>query len=510
MRNLIPPVLAGVLVLAACVDGAEPVDPGPGAGADPGDLAGAPIAVPTTTVPVARAGGRTTVTTGAGTRTLTAPPVTIVTTSPSMPVTEAPSGPVGDLPGSGEGAGAAGMLAPEWKYRAPCRAAGGDGECLFAPPAGEETPVWYPELQKEAFEAIDPRAAGADAWYKEEEAVRTAPHRFYRFYHLRGDEQLLMWESWRRTRNVFWDSPLIYYPVRYDLSWHDYPETVSVLATWPLGEQRELLVSDGAPLARIELPPGPPLPPTTPYADPVFPGTAHELGRDCPPVEHLWSRDAPVEDPCTLAAVRTALQYAYGASDPDQTRAAVRDGHVLGGTIGRIREMADRDPFFSYWFDPANPGHYLAEARNVRWAGRFPGASMISAEYRLHARPGLAPPRTQALARLEMQGLVESGADFPEGSLADELPTEPPPPEVGSWDGTLLVRTADGTWRVSYPMWCFSMGRKTIFESVRCPDDPNPVWSDSMWDFDLYPPNHLDFWLNATPDQRNYRGTPPS
>ncbi len=396
-----------------------------------------------------------------------------------------------------------------------CESSGGvwekrAGECSYPPAEDDESEVWRPELQEESFAAINPWAAGVDIWYEEKESLSTAPHRFYRFYHMRGDEQTVMWRHWRRTLDVFWDTPFIYYPVRYDLSWHEHPDTVKVVATWPLGEQRELLVTDGAPLAEIELPTGPPLARTTPYTEPDFPETAALLGRDCPPVEQLWSLDAPVEDPCTLEAVRTAFQFAHAAATPQQIRAAVRDGHVLTETIAQIKEIGNQDSFFAYWFDPANPGHYLAEARNVRWAGRFPGASMISAEFRLYARPGLAPPEMQVLARAKIQEQVEAGAKLSDWALADELPTEPPPPEVGFWDRMMVVRTADGTWRMSYPMWCFSMERKTLYESVSCPDDPNPVWSDSIWDFDLYPPNHLDFWFNATPKQREYLGVPPS
>lgn len=395
-----------------------------------------------------------------------------------------------------------------------CEAAGaaweeGPGGCGDPYPAGEEV-VWRPDLQQEAFEAIDPHAAGADIWYEGGEDVGVAAHRFYRFYHMRGDEQRVLGRSWRRTLDVFWDSPVIYYPVRYDLSWHDHPKTVRVVATWPLGEQRELLVTDGEPLDGIELPPGPPLPATTPYVEPTFPETAVQLGRDCPPVEQLWSLDAPVEDSCTLAAVLAAFQYAYAAATAEQTQAAVRDGGVLAETIGLIKDIANQDSFVAYWFDPANPGHYVAETRNVRWAGRFAGASMISAEYRIYARPGLASPEIQELARQEIRGQVEEGVELSEWALSDELPTGPPPPDEGFWDTMLVVRTADGTWRMSYPMWCFSMERKTLYQSVTCPADPNPVWSDSEWDFDLYPPNHLDFWLNATAEQRGYLGTPPS
>ena len=387
------------------------------------------------------------------------------------------------------------------------------GECLPATTAvstEEAGEVWRPELQEEAFEAINPWSVGVPIWYEQEEDIDTASHRFYRFYHMRGDTQAELWRHWQRALDVFWDSPIIYYPVRYDLSWHDHLKTAKVVATWPMGEKRELLVADGKPLAEIELPPGPPLPSTTPYAPPDFPETAALLGRSCPPVERLWSLDAPVSDPCTLEAVRTAFQFAFAAATPEQIQAAVRDGHVLGETVRHIKEIAGRDSFFAYWFDPANPGHYLAEARNVRWAGRFAGASMISAEYRLYALPGLAPPDMQVKARAKIQSQVEQGLDVPEWALGEELPTEPPPPEVGFWERMLVVRTADGTWRMSYPMWCDSMKSIIRFESISCPEDPNPIWSDSIWDFDLYPPNDHNFWLNATAEQKKYRGVPPS
>ncbi len=368
---------------------------------------------------------------------------------------------------------------------------------------------WRPGLQEEAFRAIDPSSTGADLWYEEKQDRGTTPHRFYRFYYMgEEDTQTEMWRRWQRTLDVFWSSPMIYYPVRYDLSWHDHPDTVKVVATWPLGEQRELLVTEDGFLADIELPFSPPLPLTIPYAEPRFPETAHLLGRDCPPVEQLWSPEAPVEDSCTLSAVRTAFQFAHAAATPEQTQAAVRDGHVLAETIRQVRED-HQDSFSAYWFDPANPGHYLAEVRNVRWAGLFPGASMISAEFRLYARPGLADSDMQERARAKIQEQVDAGLDVPEWALSGELPTGPPPPHEGFWDTMMVVRTADGTWRMSYPMWCFSMELKVHY-ALSCPDDPNPVWSDSIWDFDLFPPNHLDFWLNATPEQRRYLGIPPS
>ena len=377
-------------------------------------------------------------------------------------------------------------------------------------PSSEPGQYWRPDLQEEAFGAIDPWSVGADIWYEQEETFLTAPHRFYRFYHMRGDTQAELWRHWQRTLDVFWGTPIIYYPVRYDLSWHDYPDTAKVVATWPLGEQREMLVTDGVPLAEIDLPSGPPLPPTVPYAEPDFPDTAALLGRDCPPVEALWSLDAPVQDPCTLSAVHTALQYANAAATREQVQAAVRDGHVLAETIAQIHEIDKLDSSTAYWSDPANPGHYVAEVRDIRWAGRFPGASLISAEFRIYSLPGLAPPDIQAQAKEMIQEMVDAGGDIPEWVLGEQLPTEPPPPEVGFWDRMLMVRTADGTWRMSYPMWCFSMQSTVQYESLECPDDPNPVWSDSIWDFDLYPPNDMNFWLNATLEQREYRGVPPS
>ena len=281
-----------------------------------------------------------------------------------------------------------------------------------------------------------PWAAGVDIWYEEKESLSTAPHRFYRFYHMRGDEQTVMWRHWRRTLDVFWDTPFIYYPVRYDLSWHEYPDTVKVVATWPLGEQRELLVTDGAPPGRDRI------------ADRAASGADHSVrrtgfSRDRRPAGprlprpsnnsgHLMRR---LKIPCTLEAVRTAFQFAHAAATPQQIRAAVRDGHVLTETIAQIKEIGNQDSFFAYWFDPANPGHYLAEARNVRWAGRFPGASMISAEFRLYARPGLAPPEMQVLARRRSKNRLRQGRN----SRIGRLPTSCLPnrllPKWGSGTG---------------------------------------------------------------------------
>ena len=47
-----------------------------------------------------------------------------------------------------------------------------------------------------------------------------------------------------------------------------------------------------------------------------------------------------------------------------------------------------------------------------------------------------------------------------------------------SWYRALLVRTADGTWRMSYRAVCHWYQGVNLAKRLLCPDDPNPHFPD--------------------------------
>ena len=94
--------------------------------------------------------------------------------------------------------------------------------------------------------------------------------------------------------------------------------------------------------------------------------------------------------------------------------------------------------------------------------------------------------------------------------LGDELPDD-----TGGWgDNALMVRTADGTWSFSLAMWCHKQ-ETTSFPGVpgkplKCPDDPTPVWADSIYDLRLFAPDQVYYWQKQNEAQQQYYGRPPS
>ena len=93
------------------------------------------------------------------------------------------------------------------------------------------------------------------------------------------------------------------------------------------------------------------------------------------------------------------------------------------------------------------------------------------------------------------------------------------------WHKALMVRTADGTWRMSYRSFCYWYASVNLADKLLCPDDPNPHFPDSAWfDSGIYPPSHKNYYqdLRATSSnlpqadgglpRRNdqYLGVPPS
>ena len=118
--------------------------------------------------------------------------------------------------------------------------------------------------------------------------------------------------------------------------------------------------------------------------------------------------------------------------------------------------------------------------------------------------------RVQQLLREEIREARDEGVDLEEMWLGDELPDD----TGGWWDNALMVRTADDTWRFSFAMWCHKI-ETTSFPGVegkplKCPDDPTPVWADSIYDLRLFAPNQVYYWQNQNEAQHQYYGQPPS
>ena len=380
----------------------------------------------------------------------------------------------------------------------------------------DEVVWWYPDLMKDAFELIDPNSVEADTWeeFSETSDNFTPAHGHYVFYD--GPQVTNMRRAWRvAAEEDFWHSVgAFYYPVRYDASFID-ENTVRIVGTWPRGETREVIVGTDGKFRQMidneDYPPPPPLAPLPPFIEPDYPEYALALGRNCPSVETLWFEGKPVTDPCTLIALQNAVQYAMGAATVDQSEAAIRDGHGARGVVQQRKDIYNAHPFTVYWYDPANPGHAVVELRSIRWTGKFAGASRIYLEWRRYNRPREATPELQQQLREAIQGIVESGRELDEMWLGEELPED----TGGAWAPALMVRTADGTWRMSYSTWCNRIGVQSYAgvpgKPLQCPEDPNPLWADAITDMVyFFPPNKVYYWRAQTPAQLDYYGQPPS
>lgn len=390
-------------------------------------------------------------------------------------------------------------------------ASGGDQSTQATQAAGE-TVWWRPGLGDEAFALVDPDQVGADHALTMGEDRKWGPYRYYLFYHgmVEGSaaEAELFWQVGETFRRVHQEATLwVYYPYRYDLAWVDYPTTMEVTATFPLGE--ELVVAferqgdfwagewDG-----VEFPTGPPIRPTIPFAEPRFPDTAQALGRNCPPVEDLWEQGADVTDPCTIAAVSTAIRYAETGPTPHRM-AAIREGHTLGDVFAWQDNITD--PYFSRYYAEEGRASVLVEIETMKWAGSFPQASMIEVEHRLGWPPAEMTDELRQAAVAAYEDLVEHLRTFGDN-------TEPPLTleealEVIETGGVgpylrdvLVVRAADGTWRLSYRSFCTIwisswFWNPVMAHRVVCPPDPTPWFPDSaVFDTEIDPPNHLWYY----------------
>ena len=365
---------------------------------------------------------------------------------------------------------------------------------------------WRPGLIDEAVALVDPRSVSADDWHLNESERDWGTYRFYRFYHaLREDsatERETFWQAIQTVHDVHLQKGGgIYYPFRYDVAWVEYPNRIGVTLTFPLGEAMIVPVirTDGSWSAEwdVEFPPGPPIRPTTPFTDPRFPETAQALGRDCPPVEQLWRKNQPVEDPCTLKAVQTALEYAESGT-LEQRMAAVRDGHVLADLLAAVDNI--QDPFIASGMGDVGRATKTIETRAVRWRGGFAQASMILLEWRsVWPVRDLTEEERQAAIRY-YEWRAAQGLDVPPDRLRGEFRIGGPT----SWFETLMVRTADGTWRQSYREFCHKLDHTipnfpdyVSEHTLQCPDDPTPHFPDSRF-FDQFipPPNTRLYYVD--------------
>ena len=160
--------------------------------------------------------------------------------------------------------------------------------------------------------------------------------------------------------------------------------------------------------------------------------------------------------------------------------------------------------------NPDNPGHTTVELRNIKWAGRSGGASRIHLGFRRYRRPRDVTPEFQQQLRDLISADLEAGRNVPANWLGEELPED----TIGFWDQAVMVRTADGTWRMGRGKWCFKM-KGTGFRGIpgkplKCPEDPNPAWSDDLASIFLWPPNVVYYWRSATPEQQQWFGRPPT
>ena len=90
-----------------------------------------------------------------------------------------------------------------------------------------------------------------------------------------------------------------------------------------------------------------------------------------------------------------------------------------------------------------------------------------------------------------------------------------------------MVRTADGTWRMSYRSFCRFHQIQMVADQLRllCADDPTPHFPDSdIYDDNLHPPTHPRYYGDPRPnaptnpihdggtprDNTIYVGVPPS
>lgn len=393
---------------------------------------------------------------------------------------------------------------------------------------GVDAQWWRPGLAEEALALVDPGSVGSDHWQLVEEPQIYGTRSFYAFHYLNAprstgesltqqhrDELEALGETLASARSVLEQGPIIYYPYRYDLRWANYPDEASVSAVYPRGEVRQVTARrSGASYnadPNVDIPNGPPIRPATPFGPARWADTADVLGRSCPPVEGIWARGASVTDACTLDAIESAMDYLW-TEHAELRRRAVRDGQVLTDLLNRLDTQSNA--YLAALYGSQGRLGVTTAIRNVRWAGNWPGASMILLEYQNTHTDRELTADERAAAIEYFKGLAEQGiaveSRFLEGdfTLGFSWP----------WESAMMVRTADGTWRMSFRSFCGFHRTLYVMDQPRflCPSDPTPHFPDSsLYDQDLWPPNHALYYDD--PRQENsprfgggYVGVPPS
>lgn len=424
-----------------------------------------------------------------------------------------------------------------------CLVAGGiwaDTHCeywVFADPAdGLVDTYWHPTLMDDAYQAVDPETVEADHW---ETFQIGGPWGFYNyavFFHFDAvsDEdrdtqfKVLRQVSQYAVRWAFmYSTDWLWFPYRYDVSWDEQPDTVKVVGSYPLGKERTLTIHvdpDQRQTLDIDqpLPLPPPIRPTTPFAPPEY--DLDDMGQGCPPVEETWDGyGTEVTDPCTLKAIETAVDWAW-RGDPTLRELAIRDGYALADFLQELEHFEDPYDNALLGYESRVGGAILLQ--DIKWAGQWPGASMISLEWRVVYSYREFTPEENTGRKRYYAALLQRGYDVHEHYLKDDLTLDE---EGWGWAEALMVRTRDGTWRMSQRSFCWWYERiiRIDQEEILCPEDPNPHFPDSaFFDDDIYPPNHKNYYqdprsnypLRSLPHQDRgqprrtglYEGVPPS
>jgi len=395
-----------------------------------------------------------------------------------------------------------------------CLVAGGDWngtQCIagvFENPehAVQHLTFWHPTLMEDAYNAVDPDMVEADYYEAFDTRGPWGINNYHVFYHYNdlGDTQV-QYETMRQARShavrsVFtYVTDWVWFPHRYDVSWSDEPNVIAVTGTYPLGEQRTLLLHadpeqrSGSPDIELPLPLPPPIRPTMPFAEAQYPDTARHLGRGCDPVEEVWDGyGAEVTDYCTRTVVENVVNLMW-KGDAQERQAAIRDGHAMADFLHQIDNI--EDPYLKAILGHDSRVNGWTYIQDVYWAGHWPGASMIHIEWSLaYPQREFTPEEQEAKVR-NFQDLKERGYDVPDEYLGDEQILY----DIGwSWKKALVVRTADGTWRMSYRAVCYWYQSIALEELLLCPEDPNPHFPDSVFfDNELYPPSHKLYYRDS-------------
>ena len=382
-------------------------------------------------------------------------------------------------------------------------------EVEVAPKVVLDEKWWRPRMGEDAVALTDPATTGADKWHRYDDHLAVYgpyTHDVYYFFNSQETdpdytarvrtEESIFYQIFLGSRDLMLDTDWTYFPYRYDVGWSEYPTTIRMVATYALGEEIELLVRhDGLKWdipETVEVPDAPPIRPTTPFAEARWADTAEVLGRDCPPVEDLWEQGKPVSDECTLEAIHTALTWVWSAPS-DLRQRAIRDGHVLTELFYQLDNT--EDPILMVYSTEEGRAGITAEFKDARWVGGWPGASIIKLEYRAVYPDWTLTPELRATLMAHHRELADQGFDIPqewlEGNYDTKGGTDP-------WDNALMVRTADGTWRMSYRSFCRKLATTiNLLVDYECPDDPTPHFPDSdMFDKGIQPPNTLLYYLD--------------